>query len=140
MLTSKKSICVCLISSLILIFFIKLYLDLDDIPQTSYVQKKIIDSEVNLYLKSKMWGLNGDHYWIALSLTDGKEIDSLDFVLYGQESIYYDVFCDSVHHLFLYKYQSGNIDTTFYIDNIQVVLKDTNNVERFKRFSVYDLN
>lgn len=135
-----------IISIVIFIFsviFFMIFFAIDDIPHTTYVKRKIIDSsDVNIYLKSKMWGVNGDHYWIALSLTDQKEIDSKDFVLYGKENIYYDAHCDSVWHLFLYNYRTTDIsvndDTAFYMGDIQVSLKDTNNVEYLKRFSIYD--
>ncbi|MCQ2211409.1 MAG: hypothetical protein MJZ34_14080 [Paludibacteraceae bacterium] len=141
---SKKKclIMTSLVFLIFLMFFVELYFD--DIPHTSYVQRKIIDSNVNLYLKSKMWGVNGDHYWIALSLSNEKEINSQDFILYGNEDIYYDTFCDSVCHLFLYKYQTNNtytdVDTTFYMEDVRVSLKDTDNIEKFKRFSIYDSN
>lgn len=134
-----------IISIVIFIFsviFFMIFFAIDDIPHTTYVKRKIIDSDVNIYLKSKMWGVNGDHYWIALSLTDQKEIDSKDFVLYGKENIYYDAHCDSVWHLFLYNYRTTDIsvndDTAFYMGDVQVSLKDTNNVEYLKRFSIYD--
>lgn len=138
-------ICLLIISFVIFLFsviYVMICFAADDIPHTTYVERKIIDSDVNLYLKSKMWGVNGDHYWIALSLTDQKEIDSKDFVLYGMENIYYDTHRDSVWHLFLYNYRTTDIfvndDTTFFMGDIQVSLKDTNNVENLKRFSIYD--